>query len=199
MKPGYVYIMSSEGLGGDVFKIGRTTQHPNRRAAGLSSGGALHRYNVEFAVYVSDCVWAEREAHQALEEYRTRARREFFNVPLSQAIVALKRIANQAEPVCGPEQKECADDRWVDRLLERAYTPPMKVRRMHYQAAADEYLKGEDRELSRFEEQDIKQLVDARLRQSFMFLAIELLKARLRTHEKEHELRSALTPQMRLL
>jgi hypothetical protein len=90
-EPGYIYAMVNQSIEG-LVKIGKTTREPEARAKELSQAtGVATPFYVAFSVVVSDCTGAEAFAHALLEQggFRTSPSREFFQVPLKQAIEAL--------------------------------------------------------------------------------------------------------------
>lgn len=89
---GYVYILVNPTFANYV-KIGKTTKDPEMRAREISSGtGVPAPYSVAWDVLVHDCHEAERAIHRELAQYRARNDREFFALPLKQAIAAVQRL-----------------------------------------------------------------------------------------------------------
>ncbi len=94
MTEGYVYILNNPELRRDVFKIGMTQRTPEERARELSSSsGVPSEYIVVYEEFVPDCKLAERIIHDRLEEFRVTSNREFFNLPLDDAIEVVSEIA----------------------------------------------------------------------------------------------------------
>ncbi|MEN9573892.1 MAG: hypothetical protein RL514_1747 [Verrucomicrobiota bacterium] len=88
---GYIYAMVNQSIEG-LVKIGKTTREPETRAKELSQAtGVATPFYVAFSIVVSDCNGAEEFVHAYLEQsgFRTSPSREFFQVPLKQAIEAL--------------------------------------------------------------------------------------------------------------
>ncbi len=95
---GYVYIMVSPALRQDVIKIGSTTRLPNRRAEEVSIGtGVPVRFFVAFELLVSDCRSIEKIVHERLASNRLSYNREFFDVPLNNAIAVINEVARSFE------------------------------------------------------------------------------------------------------
>jgi hypothetical protein len=80
---GYLYCFSNESLK-NLYKIGMTTRTVEERLKEAnSSTWNPDKFKVELSVKVNDVEKKEKIIHQILEEYRSNARREFFEVPLS--------------------------------------------------------------------------------------------------------------------
>ncbi len=95
---GYVYILVSPALRQDVVKIGSTTRLPNRRAEELSIGtGVPVRFFVAFELLVADCKSIEQIVHERLASNRLSHNREFFDVPLKDAIDVINEVARSFE------------------------------------------------------------------------------------------------------
>jgi hypothetical protein len=90
---GYVYILINPAFP-EFLKIGRTVLEPHVRARQRSAGtGIPAPYEVAWAVRVQDCALVERHAHAKLDATRVRSNREFFRLPLDQAIAVVSEIA----------------------------------------------------------------------------------------------------------
>ncbi len=91
---GYVYVLMNPSLQG-LVKIGKTTKDPEERAAELSSAtGVPTPFVVAYKLFVSDCSQAEAFVHAFLEKkgYRLTDNREFFNIPINEAIDAVLAV-----------------------------------------------------------------------------------------------------------
>jgi hypothetical protein len=96
-KAGYVYILVNPAFPRYV-KIGKTTKDPDLRARDLSSGtGVPAPYGVAWDVLVSNCHEVERLIHQRLAYARARNDREFFAIPLREAVSVITEIAKPFE------------------------------------------------------------------------------------------------------
>lgn len=91
-KRGYVYILVNPAFPG-FLKIGKTMKEPEIRARELSSGsGVPAPYAVAWDAFVNDCGHVERLIHRELAHARSRNDREFFAVPLKNAISVVSTI-----------------------------------------------------------------------------------------------------------
>lgn len=104
MSSGYVYILSNISMPG-ILKIGKTTRDVNQRADELYQTGVPTPFKVEFDIYCPDCGWVESKIHEALKNERVSVSREFFKVPLSDAI-------QEAESAHREQVEE-----WLDRFI----------------------------------------------------------------------------------
>lgn len=106
MALGYIYVMSNQSMPG-LLKIGRTDRRPETRAKELASAtGVPSEFKIEFTVLVSDSVSAERHIHEALEKkgHRHSKNREFFTVPLDEAIEIIRQVSVQVFGVPDEDQ-----------------------------------------------------------------------------------------------
>jgi hypothetical protein len=93
MPIGFLYILVNPSMPG-LLKIGKTTRFPDERAAELSADTGLPtRFMVAYDWSVSDCDAAETQVHDLLKSFRINSDREFFALPLKQAIKSI-------EPLC---------------------------------------------------------------------------------------------------
>jgi tetratricopeptide (TPR) repeat protein len=92
---GYIYIAINESYKG-LVKIGRSSRPPEARAKELSRPtGVPTRFHVAYQEFVADCHLAEKLVHKRLEQHRVNQRREFFNVPLKEAIKIVSEVADE--------------------------------------------------------------------------------------------------------
>lgn len=95
-RAGYVYILTNKALKDDWVKIGRTIRPPEVRAAEISrSTGVPLPFEVHHREWVSDCVAAEKEVHQALAHLRANQSREFFVLPPSTAVQEVEKVCRK--------------------------------------------------------------------------------------------------------
>jgi len=95
MSEGYIYVLINACIPGAV-KIGITTRTAEHTARELSQGtGVPTPYVVAFEEEVFNCGAAEVELYRRLEEYRINDDREFFQLPLRQAIREVMRLAEE--------------------------------------------------------------------------------------------------------
>jgi hypothetical protein len=96
---GHIYVLINPSIEG-LVKIGKTTGDSKERAKELSGAtGVPTPFIVAFDAYFDDCSRAEQYVHAVLEQrgYRTADNREFFSVPLGDAV----RIILDAERMFG--------------------------------------------------------------------------------------------------
>ena len=102
-EPGYIYVMVNPSMEG-LVKIGKTTRDPESRAKELSQAtGVATPFYVAFNIFVSDCHSAEEFVHAVLEHkgFRNTANREFFQIPLRQAIEVLMLAEQELQKTAG--------------------------------------------------------------------------------------------------
>jgi hypothetical protein len=93
MAAGFVYIFLNVSFP-ELVKIGRTTVSVEERARQLSSSTGLPTpFMVIYDELVDDCEAVERLLHQRFDAYRVRGPREFFRIPVREAIRVLKSEA----------------------------------------------------------------------------------------------------------
>jgi predicted transport protein len=96
MAEGYIYILFNRAFQNDHYKIGMTTKTPEERARELSAATGIPRdFEVLYEQRVIDCKQAERLLHNKLRRYRSAGNREFFQIPLKEAIKALEGVADE--------------------------------------------------------------------------------------------------------
>tara|TARA_R110001592_G_scaffold362208_1_gene675351 strand:+ start:1207 stop:1668 length:462 start_codon:yes stop_codon:yes gene_type:complete len=88
----WVYILSNPSHK-NMLKIGYSKNDPELRAKQLSSStGVPLPFKVEWAFQCFNGEQLEHEVHRELETYRVNDRREYFDIPLTEAIEAVKEI-----------------------------------------------------------------------------------------------------------
>ncbi|WP_417702405.1 GIY-YIG nuclease family protein [Pseudophaeobacter sp.] len=96
MAEGFIYILFNRAFQKDQYKIGMTTRTPEDRARDISRGtGVPFAFEVLYEQRVTDCHAAERLLHKKLEKCRTAGNREFFHLPLKEAVKALEEVADK--------------------------------------------------------------------------------------------------------
>lgn len=91
---GYIYILFNPVFRENQFKIGMTARTPAERAREISSAtGVPQPFEVLFEARVVDRIRAERLLHEKLGRYRQSSNREFFGLPLNEAVAALTEVA----------------------------------------------------------------------------------------------------------
>ena len=119
MAKGFVYILLNPSFH-DQIKIGRTTDASETRARNLSrTSGLPTPFIVIYDELVSDCEEVERQLHQRFTGYRVSTSREFFRVPIKEAIKALQEEAKRFQIALSlsPERREI-----LTRLKQRFST-----------------------------------------------------------------------------
>lgn len=103
-EPGHIYVLINPSIEG-LVKIGKTAREPKSRAKELSQAtGVATPFYVAFSIEVADCHSAEEFVYAVLEHngYRRSSNREFFEMPLQDAIevlmLAQKELQKQALP-----------------------------------------------------------------------------------------------------
>lgn len=87
--PEVVYVLQNPAFN-HLVKIGRTSGRVITRARQLMTTGVPTAFEIMFAGRVIDCRAAERAVHMELAQYRVNDRREFFQVPVPQAIGVIR-------------------------------------------------------------------------------------------------------------
>ena len=94
-KSGYLYIISSPSLP-DMVKIGVTRRlNPSIRVKELSSSSLPFPFELNAYCFNNDAFELELNMHNYFDAYRVSPNREFFYVPIEQAIDVLKNNFNQ--------------------------------------------------------------------------------------------------------
>jgi len=131
MAAGHVYILINASMFGQL-KIGMTERAPEDRARELSTGtGVPSPFMVAYSEDVPDCAKAEGLIHKRLDQFRTNSRREFFQLPLKDAIAELQRIAEDVRRIAEDARRIAEDARRIAedarRIAEdaRRSTPPV--------------------------------------------------------------------------
>ena len=96
MEPGYIYILYNPTLRANLYKIGVTKRNPEIRARELSAKtGVADKFEVVYKELVSDCEVVETLIHNRLDEFRWNRNREFFELPLEDAIRRVRDIVQE--------------------------------------------------------------------------------------------------------
>lgn len=94
-KAGYLYIISSPSLP-DMVKIGVTRRlNPSIRVKELSSSSLPFPFELNAYCFNNDAFELESNMHNYFDAYRVSPNREFFYIPIEQAIDILKNNFNQ--------------------------------------------------------------------------------------------------------
>ena len=92
---GYVYILINSHYGTDLLKIGKTIRSPEDRAQEIFTTGVPGEFMVAYEEHVQDCNEAENEIHLRLTKYRVSDNREFFRIPLKDAVRVVSEVASE--------------------------------------------------------------------------------------------------------
>lgn len=82
---GYVYVLTNPAMPG-VVKIGRSRHGAASRAKSLSGTSVPTSFVVAFEILCLDAERAEERAHRYAEKSRIAANREFFEMPVRDAV-----------------------------------------------------------------------------------------------------------------
>lgn len=92
---GWCYVLTNQAFP-HLVKIGSTDRDVNTRASELSNNtGVPHQYVVAYAVKVENGEQLEKLTHRSLTEKRYKANREFFQVSVAEAILAVRGQIDQ--------------------------------------------------------------------------------------------------------
>jgi hypothetical protein len=99
MSWGYVYVLYNPTMEG-IVKIGRTRKSSEERAADISRAtGVAMSFLVVYDERVCDCAAVEKRLHERFSHTRVNPKREFFRVPLKEAVKALQEVAAEFREV----------------------------------------------------------------------------------------------------
>jgi len=97
MSKGYIYILINPAIN-NCIKIGKTTREPEERLKELSSAtGVPTPFILVYKKLFNDCDFAEKYIHSFLQDSgkRLNSSREFFNIPVHEAIDMVNNIYNK--------------------------------------------------------------------------------------------------------
>lgn len=93
---GFVYILINPIFRHTLLKIGKTSEFtPEERAKQISqkaSTGLPTEYIVAYSCFVSDCELVEKIVHKVLDNKRSFNNREFFDLPLDEAVRVMHQV-----------------------------------------------------------------------------------------------------------
>lgn len=92
MPMGFVYVLFNPEMPGKV-KIGLTTTTSENRAKNLYETGVPARFHVVYDELVRDCGLVEHLMHERFKGFRKNKGREFFEIPIKDAVRALQQVA----------------------------------------------------------------------------------------------------------
>lgn len=88
MSTGFVYVMINPAMQG-LVKIGLTKKSSSERTKGLRGTGVPDDFLVVYDELLTDCEYVEKRLHKRFDEYRYKPNREFFQIPIREAIRGL--------------------------------------------------------------------------------------------------------------
>lgn len=88
MIAGFVYVMINPAMRA-IVKIGLSQRTPQVRAKDLKTTGVPDDFIVVYDELVTDCDFVEKRLHQRFDDYRYQPNREFFQIPIREAIRGL--------------------------------------------------------------------------------------------------------------
>lgn len=95
MSKGSIYILQNPAFRENMLKIGRTEGGIQKRAKQLFTTGVPDEFIVCYEEDVPDCVLAEKLIHKKLSNYRYKKNREFFVIPLTEAISKVQAVTQR--------------------------------------------------------------------------------------------------------
>lgn len=95
MSLGFVYILENPSMPG-VLKIGQSAKDPKQRASELRTTGVPDPFEVVYFGLFQDFQHLERLVHAHLASYRRSNDREFFALPVEEAVSAIRNCATGA-------------------------------------------------------------------------------------------------------
>ena len=104
----YVYILINSSLPG-LLKIGKTSRTPEERAAELSQNTNMPTpFMVAYEEQIPDSTTAEKFIHEELKNqgYRINDSREFFSIPLKEAIQIVSLVASHVREIYEDKNEE---------------------------------------------------------------------------------------------
>lgn len=112
---GFVYVMTNELMPG-IVKVGQTSLLPEDRAADLYTTGVPLPFEVAYRIATSRPKALERAVHQYFHTQRVNHGREFFRVPVEEAIEAVRWAAIETSGIESWKSSERHSLRSGDRL-----------------------------------------------------------------------------------
>lgn len=92
---GYIYILSRREEK-DILKIGMTNRDVETRVKEINSAtGVLYPLSARKIFKVKDAIFAEKEIFKALDDFRIRADREFFEMEFYKAEEIIKKVLKE--------------------------------------------------------------------------------------------------------
>jgi hypothetical protein len=95
MKSGYIYILSNPAFKENLLKIGYTTNNAPTRAKQLYTTGVPAKYKIVYTEDVDNPKEIETKIHRKLADFRYNEDREFFNLPIREAISKVQEVTQR--------------------------------------------------------------------------------------------------------
>jgi hypothetical protein len=95
MDNGYIYILKNSAYIADLVKIGCTKKGANIRAKELYTTGVPEPFHVVYIEDVTDYRKVEKMIHKSLDNYRYNKQREFFKLPIQEAILKVQEVTQR--------------------------------------------------------------------------------------------------------
>lgn len=89
---GYIYAVRNSSMEDNIFKVGRTERDVEIRKKELSNTSVPDKFHTMNEWEVYDCILAEKQIHDLLDEFRIDPRREFFKVPFEKIVEAVETV-----------------------------------------------------------------------------------------------------------
>tara|TARA_R110001583_G_scaffold190362_2_gene354547 strand:+ start:893 stop:2548 length:1656 start_codon:yes stop_codon:yes gene_type:complete len=91
---GYIYVVRTPTMANNIFKIGLTRNDVELRVKQLSNTSIPDKFYKVQEWNVADCVEAEKQIHEILDDYRIDQRREFFEIDFSKAVETISKVCD---------------------------------------------------------------------------------------------------------
>ncbi|SRR6266511_864009 len=129
---GWIYILRNRAFRDPLLKIGQSRRPPMVRAEELGTEtGVPEGFELVYFVHVSDRNRAETFVHNELHSFRKSASKEFFHAPLTLAVEALNRAADQFPIVMGRRNPQVLPQYFDTYTVQcRQCATPNRVRQM---------------------------------------------------------------------
>ena len=92
---GFIYILRNPTMGLNIFKIGLTRNEVEERIKQLSKTSVPDKFYKAQEWNVKNCVKAEKEIHDLLENFRIDPRREFFDIDYDAAVGTITKVCTK--------------------------------------------------------------------------------------------------------
>ncbi|WP_240761515.1 GIY-YIG nuclease family protein [Nitrosococcus wardiae] len=127
MSRGYIYILTNSSYEKNLLKIGRTSRSPEARAKEIyrNATGIPTPFKVSFKRKVLNCKEAERLIHKRLNSYRSHNSREFFKLPINEAINIINHVCEEIDRLNTPNQES---EKYKQNLITQfSFSVPQRI------------------------------------------------------------------------